>query len=63
MIYLHQTARVDTCLICENNISVVMIILQGVHLKLRFLICLLEKVIFSYIGQNIWQNFGMCWTF
>ena len=39
--------------------------LQGVHLKLRILICLLEKVKFSYIGQNIWQNvrkFGTFWN-
>jgi len=36
---------------------------QGVHLKLRFIICSLERVIFSYMGQNIWQNFRMCWTF
>jgi hypothetical protein len=27
--------------------------IQGVHLKLRFIICLLERVIFNYMGQNI----------
>ena len=37
--------------------------IQGVHLKLRFIICLLERVIFSYMGHNMQQNFRMCWTF
>ena len=37
--------------------------LHGVHLKLRFIICLLERVIFSYMDQNIWQNFRMFGTF
>ena len=33
--------------------------IQGVHLKLRKTNCLLQYVIFSYMGQNIWHNFLM----
>jgi hypothetical protein len=28
-----------------------------VKLKLRYIICLLEWVIFSYMGENIWRHF------
>ena len=37
--------------------------LQGVNLKLRFIICLFERLIFSYMGQNMWQNLRMFGTF
>ena len=39
------------------------ILIQGVHLKPRFINFLLERVILSYMGQNTWRNFRMCGTF
>ena len=38
-------------------------LLQGVHLKLEFMICLIDMFIFSYMGQNTWQNFNKFGTF